>query len=114
LCKTGIKKGTLTDEQVIDIRKQYSSGVSAKQLAKEHDITTTSVYNIVYGKNQAYKNVPGALKRLPPKPLAFTDDQVRDIRAMYKAGTSRTKIEEKYPYGSVSKVIYRESYKWVK
>jgi len=70
----------LTDEQVIEIRRNYIKyDLKVKDISNEYGICRRTVENLLTGKS--YKHLPYNMKRL--KKFKLTDEQVIEIRKLY-------------------------------
>lgn len=82
------------DKNVENIRQEYKNGVPAKKLAKQHNISTTSIYNTTSRRN--YKKRGGIFKRY--KPVSVLERN--EMRERYANGQSLSDIaaqmERKY------------------
>ena len=72
----------LTTDQVVEIRKRFASGETAKSLASEFGVSYQSIQRIVQGKQ--WKNAPGPIFPSKAKPRKkLTEEQAREIAKRY-------------------------------
>lgn len=74
------------DKNVENIRQEYKNGVPAKKLAKQHSVSTTSIYATTSGRN--YKKRGGIFKRYKPVTTAERDE----MQERYANGQSLSDI----------------------
>lgn len=60
------------DKNVENIRQEYKNGVPAKKLAKQHNVSTQSIYNATSGRN--YKKRDGIFRRNKPVAVQERDE----------------------------------------
>jgi hypothetical protein len=85
------------DGKVEHIRQEYKNGVPAKKLAKQHGVSTQSIYNTTSGRN--YKKRGGIFHRYK----LVTTQERSEMRVRYANGQSLNDIaaQMKRPYATV-------------
>lgn len=108
-------KSKLTDQQVIDIRKLYDSGINCTVIAKEFGVCAEYVGDL--GKRKYRKDIKefddGATKR-PKRTFnaIFSDSAVQDIRRRVKNGETQASVARELNVSkcTVSLIVLRKHY----
>lgn len=93
--------GKLNREQVFEIRNLYLQGVSQRELARRHGVTSKAIKKILTGEH--WKNLadedqwPNIHRDYKPN-RQFTDDQIRDIRSQFSQGVTKTELAKRFKY----------------
>lgn len=91
---------TLTDEDVIQIRRQVKQGADCAALVPVYRVTVETVRRAAYGRNWEHLNdveTPADSTERKRTNVAFTEEDVRNIRSRHAAGESVPKIHLDYP-----------------
>lgn len=92
---------SLTEGQVIEMRKAYADGTPLSELAEIYPTSRSGIGHIVMGRR--WKYVPFAVSQAHKIPVP--DGEVRQIRAMYRLGLSFGEIAK--CLGRSKKTVYR-------
>jgi Mor family transcriptional regulator len=87
----------LTEEQVMDIRKEYAAGnVTALDLAKKYGVTSDTIYRVANGRS--WRHLPIVDRsRKSCRVKTLSDEQVMDIRKEYVEGdATASDLAKKY------------------
>lgn len=90
---------TLTDEQVIEMRRRYAAGgIQQRALADEYGVTSGAVANIVNGKSWTHLPMPEALigREKQAHRRKLSPDQVHQVRAALMEGQKRKDVAERF------------------
>ena len=102
--------GKLTEQDVLEIRRQFKDGVPHTLIARTYDITEGHVHMIASGRSWAHADGPLTRRRL------LTPEQVREIRRKYATGKYKQKDLGK-EYGlkqhSISEIVHGKKWKHV-
>lgn len=110
----GIRRGgrhrnaVLTEDQASEIRRRYAAGVTPKVLAHSYAVSLQTIMRVVKGREYT-ANGDAPLRRMYGI-SRFTDDQLRDIRAVHATeGLTYQQVADRYAatYEEVRGIIKR-------
>lgn len=88
----------ITAEQVQEIRVLYASGISQAELGKRYGMKQGKISDIVLCR--AWRHLPGAVPQVRKTEdrsnVRLTSDDVRNMRELYRAGTTIRALAESY------------------
>ena len=103
----------LTEEEVLEIRKQIENGENIKTVYKQYSdkITFSGFQGIYLGRNWKYLGEP--IKNVLPNGASVNKDTVLKIREMYDSGENPHKISQELglEYKKCLRICKRETYK---
>lgn len=111
----------LTDEQVLNIRKEFATGSpTVRGLGKRYGVSGSTIGAIVRGRTWTHLNSEWtptqsfAMRRVGERHAnsKFTENDIRNIRKQFDDGVTQTAIAIQFgvPQGTISNIILRKSW----